>query len=363
MPGHIEFAQAKQTKTPYDFGLESSAPSLQPELKFTLGVDLGRSELDAGRKALRKNLQDLQDLVIRQASRLINDNLYTKSLLSSLPVALISTDKYDRIKVANQAAEDMLQVKLRSVKDSPLTDLFSLSPAIAENIKQARDRQTPVAADSLELILAGGQQKIVNIHVQPFNDEERNTVGTLLAMEDQTYISFLRESFKQHAPTPSDGEVIARSPKMKRVFKQLDKLAKSDGPVIFSGPPGSGKAYLSACLHRKREPDPQAPFIMLDCREIDGARFKEMLFGAGENLPDERHAIRFKSLHDYGTIHLAEGGTLVLRNIEALELETLKAVNDYATEVAAGSNLPECRIMATTEAAAAVIPRFQQRLS
>ena len=308
---------------------------------------MDRSELDASRKAFN---QKMQDLIIQQASRIINNDLYTKSLLSSLPVALISTDKNGLIQVANQAAEEMLQVKLQSVKGSSLIDLFALSPAIAENIKQARDRQATISADSLELILADGQQKVVNIHVQLFNDEERNTVGTLLAMEDQTYISFLRESFKQHAPTPPDGEVVARSPKMKRAIKQLDKLAKSDVPVLFSGPPGSGKAYLAAKLHKKRGLDPQAPFIMLDCREIDSTGSKDTLFGSGEKPPDDQHAIRFKSLHDYGTIHLAEGGTLVLQNIEALRLETLEAVDDYAVQVAAGSStLPKCRIMATTE--------------
>jgi nitrogen fixation/metabolism regulation signal transduction histidine kinase len=120
------------------------------------------TESGATNKALRENLQDLQDLVIRQASRLINDNLYTKSLLSSLPVALISTDKKGLIQVANRAAEEMLQTQLQSVKGSPLNDLFAFSPAIAEKINQARDQQAPVSADSLDLILADGQQKVVN---------------------------------------------------------------------------------------------------------------------------------------------------------------------------------------------------------
>jgi len=311
---------------------------------------MGPTEAGKANKALRENLQDLQDLVIRQASRLLNHDLYTKSLLSSLPVALISTDKNGLIQVANQAAEEMLQTRLPSKKGASLIDLFSRSPAIAENIRQARDQKAPVSADSLDLILADGQQKVVNLHVQPFNDEERNHVGTLLAMEDQTYISFLRESFKQHTLTPSDGEVVALSPKMKRIVKQLAELAKGDGPVLFSGESGSGKVFLAGKLHRDQGLDPQAPFIVLDCREIDGTRSKDSLFGSGETQPDGKQAIRFKSLHDYGTIHLAEGGTLVLRNIETLGLECLEAVNDYVTAVAAGtSTLPKCRIMATTE--------------
>jgi len=292
----------------------------------------------------------MQDTVIQQAGRIINNDLYTKSLLSSLPVALISTDKNGLIQVANEAAEEMLQIKLRSIKNSSLLDLFSLSPAITENIEQAWDQQDPVSADSVTLILADGQQKVVNIHVQQFRDEERSLVGTLLAMEDQTFISFLRESFKQHARTPSDGELVANSPKMKRVAKQLVELAKSDGPVLFSGLSGSGKTFLAAKLHKNWELDPQAPLIMLDCREIDEAGSREIIFGSGDNQQDDKHSIRFKSLHDYGTIHLAEGGTLVLLNIEALSLETLDAVNDYVIQVAAGSStLPKCRIVATTE--------------
>ena len=103
---------------------------------------MGSTELDATRKAFN---QKMQDLIIRQTSRIINNDLYTKSLLSSLPVALISTDKHGLIQVANQAAEEMLQVKLQSIKGSSLIDLFSLSPAIAENIKQARNQQASVS--------------------------------------------------------------------------------------------------------------------------------------------------------------------------------------------------------------------------
>ncbi len=305
---------------------------------------------DATNQALRENLQDLQDLVIRQASRLINDNLYTKSLLSSLPVAFISTDKDGLIQVANKAAEEMLQIKLKSVKGTSLIDLLALSPTITEKINQAWEQQTAVSTDSLDLILADGQQKIVNIHVRQFYDEERRMFGTLLAMEDQTYISFLRESFKQHVLTPSDGEIVARSPKMKKVVKQIAKLAKSDELVLFSGPSGSGKAYLAAKLHKSRDLGPQAPIIILDCHEIDAAKFNETLLGSGEKLQDDKHYIRFKSLHDYGTIHLAEGGTLVLLNIDALELENLEALNDYITNAAEeSSTLPKCRIAATTK--------------
>ena len=315
---------------------------------------MGGTEPDT---SLEEFYDNLQDIVIRQAGRIINNDLYTKSLLSSLPVALISTDKKGLVQVANKAAEEMLQTELRSIKGSSLIDLFLLSPAITENIKQAQDKQVSVSTDSVDLILADGQQKVVNIHVQLFYDEENSLVGTLLAMEDQTYLSFLRESFKQHGLTPSDGEVVALSPKMKRIVKQLDELGKNDVPVLFSGPSGSGKTFLSAKLHKSRGLDPKAPLIMLDCRAIDPAT----LFGSGEKLQDDKQSIRFKSLHDYGTIHLAEGGTLVLLNIEALSLESLEAVNDYVAQVGSeSSTLPKCRIVATTKIDSAELDKREE---
>ncbi len=311
---------------------------------------MNNTKSDVTNQALRENLQDLQDLVIRQASRLINDSLYTKSLLSSLPVAFISTDKDGLIQVANRAAEEMLQINLKSVKGTLLIDLLALSPTIVEKIDQAWDQQTAVSVDSLDLILADGQQKVVNIHVRQFYDEEKRMFGTLLAMEDQTYISFLRESFKQHSLAPSDGEIIAQSPKMKKVVKQITKLAGNDEIVLLSGPSGSGKTFFAAKLHKNRELGPQAPIIMLDCQEIDNAKFNETLFGSGEKIEDDKHFIRFKSLHDYGTIHLAEGGTLVLRNIDSLGMENFEALNEYITKITEGTSaLPKCRIVVTTK--------------
>ena len=310
---------------------------------------MNSTESDNINHALRENLQDLQDLVIHQASRLINDNLYTKSLLSSLPVAFISTDKDGLVQVVNEAAEEMLQANLQSFKGTSIIDLFALSPAIAEKINESQTQQTSVSADSLDLILADGQQKVVNVHVRLFYDEERRVFGTLLAMEDQTYISFLRESFKHHALAPPDGEIIANSPKMKQVVKQLAKIGENDRPVLFSGPAGAGKTFLAAKLHRESEHEKQVPMIMLDCREIDPAKFQETLFGVGETIPEDKQFIRFKSLHDYGTIHLAEGGTLVLLNIDALCFENLEALDGYVTQTREESSLlPKCRIVATT---------------
>ncbi len=300
--------------------------------------------------ALQDNLQDLQDLVITQASKLINSNLYTKSLLSSLPVALISTDQNGKIQVANKAAEEMLQTSLQTLRGKSLTDAFEKSAKIAATISEAEEQQASCSETSLELFLEPGKHKIVDIHVRPFYDEERKVFGTLIAIEDQTYISFLRESFQQHTPTPPDEAIIAQSPKMKQVMKKMSGLAENDNMTLFIGPSGSGKTFFASKLHKRRFKDQKAPFITLDCRNSDLTKFKELLFGSGDTSDDDKDLIRFKSIEDYGTVHLAEGGTLLLRNIDCLTEDNFESLEDYLTGVNQGSSsLPVCHIMATSK--------------
>jgi PAS domain S-box-containing protein len=294
--------------------------------------------------------EQLQETVIHQASRIINNDLYTKSLLSTLPVSLISTDRDGKIQVVNNAAEEILNINSRTAKGTALQDFLSYSPEIMELVNRSLSGQAAQSMNSLPLRLDDGQEKVVNVHVQPFYDEEDNLVGILFALEDQTYISFLRESFKQHTPTPSDGEFICLSPKMKKLAKQFDEFTENNNPVLFSGPCGAGKSFLAAKLHKARDDNGQAPFIMLDCQDLDQDKARETIFGATDQLQDSSQSIRFKSLHDYGTVHLAEGGSLVLLNIDKLAREPLEALYDFlmAVEKEKSAN-PRFRLLATTE--------------
>ena len=63
----------------------------------------------------------LEDTVIEQARRLINNDLYTKALLSTLPIALIATDNSGNIRSKNRAAEDLLGLDTRGKKASLLS--------------------------------------------------------------------------------------------------------------------------------------------------------------------------------------------------------------------------------------------------
>jgi PAS domain S-box-containing protein len=154
---------------------------------------------------------DLRSLVVKQASRMINNNLYMKALLSALPVAMIAADKDGIIITVNKAAKDILGLERTKLEGSGITELFESDTEIAKKIDQALSagKQFHIASKSLKLV--PGKDVVGNMYIQPLWDEERKICGLLLTFEDQTYVTFLQDAFKRYVP-PSVSEIIARNP-------------------------------------------------------------------------------------------------------------------------------------------------------
>ena len=155
--------------------------------------------------------QGLEDLIIDQARRLINLNLYTKSLLSALPVALLATDKEGRIRTVNKAAEEILQLNAKQVHGKPLTTLFQKNSELLTKIGNTLEQGRPFHVGSESILLRSGGKLVGNLYLQPLTDDEKEICGILLTVEDTTYLHFLQDAFKRYVP-PSVSEIIAREP-------------------------------------------------------------------------------------------------------------------------------------------------------
>ena len=155
--------------------------------------------------------QGLQDLIIDQARRLINSNLFTKSLLSALPVALLATDKDGRIRTANKAAEEILQFDAKEAQGKPLAALFDENSEVVNKIGHTLEQRRPFHLGSESIRLRSGAELVGNLYLQPLSDDEKEICGILLTVEDTTYLHFLQDAFKRYVP-PSVSEIIAREP-------------------------------------------------------------------------------------------------------------------------------------------------------
>lgn len=107
----------------------------------------------------------------------------------------------------------------------------------------------------------------------------------------------------------STARPIAYSPKMRVLCDRLSQLAMADVPVLLRTPPGVEIASLVALFHQATGRGDQA-LVLGDCAALSPSDQRVALFGS--DAPNNLRP---------GLLRLAQGGTLLLRDIPALSLE------------------------------------------
>ena len=62
------------------------------------------------------------------------------------------------------------------------------------------------------------------------------------------------------------------------LFELACKVAKTDVPVLVSGPTGAGKEIIAKVIHES-SPRADGPFVALNCAAIPASLAEDMLFG------------------------------------------------------------------------------------
>jgi len=154
---------------------------------------------------------------------------------------------------------------------------------------------------------------------KPWNDEKlvatvRNLVRLRrLELENQRLRAELEESRHSLARDHDLCEIVYASEAMHRVISLAVSVARSDAPVLISGPSGSGKERLAEIVQansRRR----RGPFVRVNVGAIPEELMESELFGAEVGAYTGLQGRRI------GHFETANGGTLFLDEIDALSL-------------------------------------------
>jgi two-component system response regulator GlrR len=123
------------------------------------------------------------------------------------------------------------------------------------------------------------------------------------------------------APTPGPdlGELplcarlIGRSTAFARLLTQLQRMARCDSGVLLLGETGTGKEVCAQAIHYSSA-RAKGPWVAINCAAIPAELVEDELFG------HVRGAYTHASANRSGLVHEAEGGTLLLDEIDALPL-------------------------------------------
>ena len=181
---------------------------------------------------------------------------------------------------------------------------------------------------------------------KPFDNDEmrvvvRRVMDTVALRRDH------RRLLEQVQGAYGVGQIVGRSPAMRRVFETIDRVAATDVTVLIRGESGTGKELVANALHY-RSPRRSKPMIKMNCAALSRELVESELFG------HERGAFTGAIARREGKFEAADGGTLFLDEVGDMPLETqaklLRALQEKEFERVGGNNAikVDVRLLAAT---------------
>ena len=235
--------------------------------------------------------KDIRQLI----SDILKDEGYSTRLAAN------STECINEI---NSSPPDLLILDIW-LKDSHMDGIDILK------VSQRDNPEIPVVIISghgnIEIAVAAIKQGAYDFIEKPFNTDQ-----LLVVINRAMEVSKLRrENSALKIQDIKRSEMIGKSTTFKTLKNNLDKVVKSNGRVLLTGPPGSGKEVAARYIHANSNRS-NFPFITINCASIESNRMEEVLFGSqykgGEVEP--------------GLLEMAHGGVVYFDEVADMPIGT-----------------------------------------
>jgi formate hydrogenlyase transcriptional activator len=220
--------------------------------------------------------------------------------------------------------------------------------------KHALERATPFELE-LRARHKDGQYRWFLIRYNPLRDEEGRIIrwystGTDIDDRKRDEERIQKENLALREEIDHSSmfeEIVGSSEVIRKVLKQVTKVAPSDSTVLILGETGTGKELIARAIHKRSKRSSQL-LIRVNCAAIPPSLIASELFG------HEKGAFTGALQRRLGRFELADGGTIFLDEIGDLPAETqialLRVLQEREIERVGGSQpIPiDVRVLAAT---------------
>jgi PAS domain S-box-containing protein len=256
----------------------------------------------------------------------------TGIILESISDGVFTVDRDWRITSFNRAAEAITGISREEAIGKPCPDVFRASMCEVDcALRHTLETGIPVINRSAFIIDAEGRRIPVSVSTALLRDEQGNVIGGAETFRDLSLVEELRRELQGRFQV---GDLVSRSPLMRRIFDVLPQIGESESTVLIQGETGTGKELLARALHSlSRRHD--KPFIAVSCGALPDTLLESELFGY------KAGAFTGAARDKPGRFSLADGGTLFLDEIgeisPALQVRLLRALQERTFEPLGGT--------------------------
>ena len=160
---------------------------------------------------------------------------------------------------------------------------------------------------NIEIAVAAIKQGAYDFIEKPFNIDQ-----LLVVIRRAMETSLLRrENVELRRKDVTSAEMIGSSSAFKTLKNQLDKVTKSNGRIMLTGPAGAGKEVAARYIHANSNRS-DGPFVSVNSAAVEPDRMEEVLFGRESS---ERGI-------EQGLLEQANGGILYFDEVADMPLGT-----------------------------------------
>jgi len=208
------------------------------------------------------------------------------------------------------------------------------------------------ASDSAEQAVTALKKGAYDYITKPFdNDDLLSTLGRLSeGLKLKSELEFLkRELNDSYRERYSYGEIISKSPRMRKIFDLMGAVSRTSSSVLISGESGTGKELVARAIHMMSDRKDKA-FVAVNCGAVPAELMESELFGHEKGSFTGAHQRKIGKFEyaDMGTIFLDEVSTLPMH----LQIKLLRVLQERAFErVGSNSQIKvDIRVVAATNA-------------
>ncbi len=251
----------------------------------------------------------------------------TEAILESISDGVFTVDPEWRITSFNQAAEAITGVPREEALGQRCSEVFRSSMCEADcALRRTLQTGRPIVGRTGYIIDAEGTRIPISLSTAVLKDGQGRVIGGAETFRDLTEVESLRQELEGKTRM---GDLVSRSPAMRRLFDVLPAIAASPSTVLILGETGTGKELAARTIHTL-SPRKDGPFVVVNCGALPDTLLESELFGY------KAGAFTGAARDKPGRFALAKGGTLFLDEIgeitPALQVRLLRVLQERTYE-------------------------------